>query len=72
MNKILDDMKQKGLYRNGLDPNNIYTWYSAETSLSKREFEDRIMPLIQISFNESEDLRSTLNRNGIQVWKLVE
>mmetsp|Transcript_5073 Transcript_5073/g.5782 ORF Transcript_5073/g.5782 Transcript_5073/m.5782 type:complete len:102 (-) Transcript_5073:43-348(-) len=69
---ILEDMKEKGLYRNGLNVSNIYNWYSSETTLKRDEFVVRIQPWIELYLNESDELRNTLNRNGVQVWKLNE
>ncbi|CAI2362924.1 unnamed protein product [Moneuplotes crassus] len=71
-NLILREMRETGMYRNGLDPSNIYTWYSSKTDLTKEEFDSRVLPWIQVYFNESEIIRSTMNRTGVAVWKLVE
>ncbi|CAI2362999.1 unnamed protein product [Moneuplotes crassus] len=69
---VLKEMQESGLHRNGLNPDKIYFWYSSQTSLTKEEFDERVLPLIEVYFHESDLIRSTTNRTGVQVWKLVE
>lgn len=65
------DMYEKNLFRNGVDLNTLYQWYSAEIAFTKPEFGAKVLPYIQKYLNESPEFRKTLNRQGIQVWKLT-
>jgi len=71
VNIILNDMREKNLYRNGLSLYSIYDWYSSETTYSKPEFEAKILPHISEIFQESNKFRKSKNRIGETVWNLA-
>jgi hypothetical protein len=69
---IQKDMEGRGMYRFGIDLNRVYSWYSTEFDYSRDEFNLKVLPWLQAYFNESSDFTTALNRNGVQIWKLVE
>lgn len=69
---IKDDMESRGMYRFGIDLNRVYSWYSSEFDYSRKDFTHKVLPWLQTYLNESGNFTTALNRNGVQIWKLIE
>lgn len=69
---IKDDMESRGMYRFGIDLNRVYSWYSTEFDYSRKDFTHKVLPWLQTYLNESSNFTTAVNRNGVQIWKLIE